>query len=234
MSRPFVSCITPTYGRALFLPNLLKIFNYQTYPANLMELIILDDSPESNQHIIDKYNVNNNIKYTHLKEKLPLGKKRNMLNDMATGDYIVCFDDDDYYPPERVSHAITKMTATKNNLSGASLLYVYFTHLDQIYAFGPYGPNHATNGTFAYNRSFLQKHKYEDNAKSAEEAYFLEKYTNPLVQLDPFKTILCIAHNSNTFDKKQIMSTGKLTSLKLKSFVKDKQLLDFYKKLKSP
>ncbi len=75
--RPFVSVICPTYNRRQFLPNLIHQFNYQTYPQEYMELIILDDSPESNADIIPSQA---NIKYTHLKEKLILGKKRNLIN----------------------------------------------------------------------------------------------------------------------------------------------------------
>jgi hypothetical protein len=70
--RPFVSVICPTYNRRDFLPSLIHQFNYQTYPQKYMELILLDDSPESNADIIPKQE---NIKYTHLPEKLILGKK---------------------------------------------------------------------------------------------------------------------------------------------------------------
>ena len=58
--RPFVSVICPTYNRRQFLPNLIHQFNYQTYPQNYMELIILDDSPQTNADIIP---VQSNIKY---------------------------------------------------------------------------------------------------------------------------------------------------------------------------
>ena len=42
-----------------------------------------------------------------------------------------------------------------------------------MYQFGPYGPNHATAGTFAFKRELLKEHKYNDNASLAEEKAFL-------------------------------------------------------------
>ena len=68
--------------------------------------------------------------------------------------------------------------------------------------FGPYGPNHATAGTFAFKRELLKTHRYDDNAALAEEKAFLKNYTVPFVQLEPKKTILVFSHIHNTFDKK--------------------------------
>jgi glycosyltransferase involved in cell wall biosynthesis len=53
-TRPFVSVITPTYNRRKFLPILIHLYQQQTYPKNLRELIIFDDSPTSNEDIIPK------------------------------------------------------------------------------------------------------------------------------------------------------------------------------------
>jgi hypothetical protein len=74
-----------------------------------------------------------------------------------------------------------------------------------MYQCGPYGPNHATAGTFAFKRELLAQTKYEDNASLAEEKYFLKNYTIPFVQLDPMKTILVFSHIHNTFDKRKLL-----------------------------
>jgi glycosyltransferase involved in cell wall biosynthesis len=238
MSRPFVSCICPTYNRRRFLPYLLRMFNAQTYPKDRRELIIVDDSPETNEDIIAQFNVDKNIRYFYVKDKMELGKKRNYINSLVKGDYVVCFDDDDYYPPERISHAITILQGSRNKpedqIAGSTRIAIYYTALDQIYEFGPYGPKHGTNGTFAYHRDFLKKHHYEDDAKMAEEKFFLHNYTAPLVQLDPYKTIICISHSANTFDKHNVINSGRKTDIKLKQFIKGKDnnyLIAFYKQL---
>jgi len=236
MSLPFVSCVTPTYNRRKFLPYLLHIYSYQEYPKNKRELVILDDSPESNQDVIDAHLKNNpgeNIRYVHLKEKVKLGRKRNMLNKLAKGEIIIAFDDDDYYPPEKIKHAVTKMNANKVEVCGSSEIYVYFTKSKDIYVSGPFSNCHSTNGTVAFRKSYIQNdiRKYDDEADKAEERMFFDNFQNPIYQIDALKTILCISHVSNTVDKYPMRESMRPCNLKLKNIVKDKKLYNFYMSL---
>ena len=221
VTRPFVSVICPTYNRRRFLPNLIQQFLYQTYPQNLMELIIVDDSPESNADIIPE---RSNIKYHHLTEKLALGKKRNYINTLVTGDIIVCFDDDDYYSPDRVRHAVTKLNSSRCLIAGSSVIHVYFKHLDKILEYGPYGRNHGTNGTMAYRKEYLLNHSYLDDATKAEEVHFTNEFSEPMVQLDPHQVMVCLAHDSNTVDKTPYIRQGKETGYKLHKFFSTKNI----------
>ena len=231
---PTVSCLTPTYERRKFIPILLDIYNRQNYPHERRELVILDDSKESNKDLIDEFvkkNPNANIKYLFSKERIKLGKKRNMLNGMAKGEYILYMDDDDYYCSDKIKHAIQRLQSNKGTFSGSSEMYLYFTDTKLIYRFNKIGQNHSTAGTFCFHRDYLKTHKFEDHAEKAEEKIFLDEYKTQQVQTDPFKAILCIAHNSNTFDKRNLLSRMVKTSLKLKSFVSEKHLIDFYNSL---
>ena len=122
---------------------------------------------------------------------MKLGKKRNYMHSKAKGNIIVYMDDDDYYPPERISHAVEKLVSNPKVLcAGSSELYIYFKHINSMYQFGPYGPQHSTAGTFAFKRVLLEQTEYSDEAALAEEKQFLKNYTVPFIQLDPFKTIL--------------------------------------------
>ena len=204
---PFVSVCTPTYNRRPFIPNMLKCFKHQDYPMDKIEWIILDDGSDPIEDLILEANLPQ-IKYIKLKDKLPLGKKRNMLHENSKGDFIVYMDDDDYYPPCRVSHAVDMLLKHPKALcAGSSEIYIYFKHINQMIQFGPYGPNHATAGTFAFRRELLKEHKYEDHAALAEEKAFLKNYTVPFVQLEPKKVILVFSHIHNTFDKKKLLDS---------------------------
>lgn len=234
MSLPFVSCLTPTYERKQFLPILLDIFRRQTYPVNRRELVILDDSKESNQDLIDNFMKEYpevNIVYKYSPEKIKLGKKRNMLNDMAKGDYIMYMDDDDYYCSDKIKYTITRLLGSKGSFSGSSEMYLYFTDTKLIYRFNRIAQNHSTAGTFCFHRDYLKDHKFEDDAEKAEEKIFLNEYKTQQIQIDPFKAILCIAHTKNTFDKRTLLMRMVKTSLKLKNFVKEKHLIEFYNSL---
>jgi glycosyltransferase involved in cell wall biosynthesis len=190
-----------------------------------MEWIILDDGSDPVEDLFKDTGIPN-LHYIYMSEKLTIGAKRNILNKKSCGDIIVAMDDDDYYPPERVSAVIN---AFKQNptyeLAGASEVYMYYSDIKTIYKLGPYHPNHATNGTMAWKRKYADSHLYDETVTHAEEKSFLDNYRNPMIQLNPFKVMLVMSHSENTFDKKRLRETEspliKKTGLKLNAFIKD-------------
>ena len=228
---PFVSVCTPTYNRRLFIPQLIKCFQEQTYPKELMEWIIIDDGDDP---VEDLFKGVECVKYFRYEEKIKLGRKRNLMHEKSSGSILVYMDDDDYYPPDRVKHSVFRLNSRPEVLAaGSSAVYIYFNDTDLMYQFGPYGPNHATAGTFAFKRKLLEQTSYEDDADLAEEKHFLKNYTIPFIQLNPEKTILVFAHQFNTFDKRKLLENPhpdyiKQLAMKPKALIKDKSMLKFY------
>ncbi|WP_227740593.1 glycosyltransferase family 2 protein [Hafnia alvei] len=231
--KPFVSVVCPSYNRREFLPYLLYIYQYQDYPADRRELIIVDDSRHSSQDLVDMLvdPSMENVRYIHSDRRLMLGEKRNMLNDLAKGEYIVCFDDDDYYSPQKISYQVDELQRNNALFSGSDQIYVWYSHLNKIYRTHPFGPKHALNGTFAYHKKFLRKHRYEHDAMLAEEQGFLNNFSAPVLQIDPKRAILCVSHSANTYDKDYIMSSCEPVDLTLEDFVQDTNLLAHYRRL---
>jgi glycosyltransferase involved in cell wall biosynthesis len=125
---PLVSVCTPTFNRRPFIPAMLQCFAHQTYPKDRMEWVIIDDGTDPIEDLVSQHPC---IKYFRLEEKISLGKKRNMMHEKARGDIIVYMDDDDYYPPERVSHAVATLLnhrkrKTGIKLAGSSEMCIYF------------------------------------------------------------------------------------------------------------
>jgi hypothetical protein len=205
---PFVSVCTPTFNRRPFIETMFACFRNQTYPKDRMEWIIVDDGTDKIKDLVEASNIPQ-IKYFELDHKMTLGAKRNYMHKQVKGTIVVYMDDDDYYPPDRVSHAVEMLTKDKDALcAGSSELYIYYKHIQQMYQCGPYGPNHATAGTFAFKTELLKHTSYEEHACLAEEKHFLKNYTIPFVQLDPLKSILVFSHDQNTFDKKKLIGTS--------------------------
>ena len=229
--KPLVSICTPTFNRRPFIKTLIKCFEHQTYPKDKMEWIIIDDGTDKIEDLVKDIP---QVKYYKYNEQMVLGKKRNIMHEKCSGDIIVYMDDDDYYPPERVSHSVEMLLSHPKALcAGASEIYIYFKHINQMYQFGPYGPNHATAGTFAFKKELLNNHSYDDNAALAEEKHFLKNYTVPFVQLEPKKTILVFSHIHNTFDKKTLLDNPhpdycKPSDKKVEDFVKSEELKNFF------
>ena len=200
---PFVSVCTPTFNRRPFIEAMIACFNSQDYPKERMEWIIVDDGSDLVEDMVAQHP---NVKYFKYDKKMTLGWKRNIMHEKAKGDIIVYMDDDDFYPPERVSHAVEKLMTNPGALcAGASEMYIYFNDRKQMVQFGPYGKAHATAGTFAFRRALLKDSRYNDDACLAEEREFLKNYTVPFVQLEPMKTILVFSHSHNTMDKRMLL-----------------------------
>lgn len=205
---PMVSICTPTFNRRPFINMMFQCFRNQTYPKSRMEWIIVDDGTDKIQDLVQASDIPQ-IRYFDIEEKMMLGAKRNFMHKHCRGSIIVYMDDDDYYPPDRVSHAVERLQSKPEALcAGSSEIYIYFKHIHKMIQCGPYGPNHATAGTFAFRKKLLDDTQYEDSAALAEEKAFLKNYTIPFVQLDPIKSILVFSHEHNTYDKRKMFETA--------------------------
>jgi len=230
---PLVSIITPTFNRRPFYPMIIQCFQNQTYPKDKMEWIIIDDGTDKIEDLVKDIP---QVKYFKYDEKMTLGRKRNLAHEKASGDILVYMDDDDYYPPERVRHAVDMLRTTNKALcAGSSEMFIYFKHLNKMLKFGPYGANHSTAATFAFKKELLKITKYDDDAALAEEKNFLKDYTIPFVQLDPKKTILVFSHNHNSFDKKKLLENVQIpnkvihyTDLTVDDLVKEPEIKKFF------
>jgi glycosyltransferase involved in cell wall biosynthesis len=235
-THPSVSILTPTYNRRAFLPFLIQHIKAQTYPKERMEWVVLDDGTDSILDILTPHMTDMNIRYIRSDEKLNVGAKRNRLNAEARGEILVCMDDDDWYSPDRVAHAVHVLRANpRAGICGSSRNFLYFTDDESIWEVGPFGPTHATFGTMAYRKSYVTKHTCDETVLYAEEVSFTNKYSESLAQLDPNKVMLVTCHPNNTFDKRGLRTADnpmmKKTALKLKQFVKSAAVRDFYKTL---
>jgi glycosyltransferase involved in cell wall biosynthesis len=230
--KPFVSICTPTFNRRPFIKSMIECFNHQTYPKDRMEWIIIDDGTDKIEDLVKNIP---QVKYFSYDEQMVLGKKRNIMHEKSIGEILVYMDDDDYYPPERVSHAVEMLLSHPKSLcAGSSEMYIYFKHISKMYQFGPYGAKHGTAGTFAFKRELLKDHSYNNDHAIGEEKEFLKDYTVPFVQLEPKKTILVFSHIHNTFDKKILLQNMdknpfvKESNYNVDEFIKEKHLFDFY------
>ena len=229
---PFVSICTPTYNRRPFFPLAINCFNHQTYPKEKMEWNIIDDGIDKIGDLVSHIP---QVNYKELPEKIALGKKRNMLHEMCKGEIIIYMDDDDYYPPERVQHAVDMLLKNPQyKIAGSSIMHIYFNHDQSIFRFGPYGKYHSTAATFAFRKDLLDDTSFQNEACLAEEKLFLKGYTIPLLQLDSLKTILVFSHPHNTFDKRELLRNYEnnkfitKTNLKIVNILKTEENVDMY------
>jgi len=125
-----ISVLTPTYNREHFLQKAHQYFLNQTYPD--LEWIILDDSAKPSEyftHLNDP-----RIQYFHLSDRrYTLGEKLNWLNERASGEIIVHFDDDDYYAPMYISTMYEYLEASQSDLINLRGFFLYHELGDQVW-----------------------------------------------------------------------------------------------------
>jgi len=193
-----VSVVTPTANRRRFLPQLLKLFDDQDYPGPL-ELVILDDGDTSAEDLLPP---DPRIRYVRRPHGLTLGEKRNRLAELARGEVLVHMDDDDWYPPDRVSLAVRLLDGARRPVVGQSALLVYEAATGLVRRYPRVHNGHAHGATLAYRREYWAVSPFPP-VPHGEEAGFLRGFTAPLVQirLPPQRVMLCIDHGGNTWPK---------------------------------
>ena len=216
---PLVSICTPTFNRRPFIPFIKKCIELQTYPKSRIEWIIIDDGTDPIGDLVTDIEY---VKYFYYPEKMLLGKKRNLMHKKCSGDIIVYMDDDDYYPKDRVSHAVDTLLQNPGFLvAGSSEMHIYFDSRNTVYQCGPYKDYHATAATFAFIKELLLETSYNEDNALAEERHFLKNYTIPLKQLDTQKSIMVFSHKHNSLNKEKLLENMDATRTKLSRFTVD-------------
>jgi len=124
-------------------------------------------------------------------------------------------------------HAVEKLQASEKLIAGCSSIPVLFLQDKEIWLTGPFFENHACAASFAFKKKLLNLTSFNNNDIYGEEKYFLKNYSIPLIQLDPKKTILCLAHEKNTIEKRIIKwRPGIMRSKKLNINEKEKEGLE--------
>ena len=116
-----VTAICPTYNRWRWIPSVIACFLAQTFDDS--ELLIVDDGTEEPPS--GYVPSHSRIRYVKLYgERIPTGQKRNMCCELAHGEFIVHFDNDDYSAPQRIEHQVVNLEASETQVLGYSnLLY---------------------------------------------------------------------------------------------------------------
>jgi glycosyltransferase involved in cell wall biosynthesis len=104
-----ISLILPVYKVEQFLQKCLDSLVNQTY-QNIEIISIVDASPDNSLSIIQKYaERDNRIKFQNLQHNLGVSKARNIGIDLATGDYIMFVDSDDYVDTDMLERYLSEM-----------------------------------------------------------------------------------------------------------------------------
>jgi glycosyltransferase involved in cell wall biosynthesis len=213
---PTVSIVTITQLKRFTCLEILKdIIESQTY-KNIIEWVIVEGSKDediaASAEQLKQFKASSDLMIPIIYlEKVPgekLGALRNKGNKACSGDITVVMDDDDFYPVNRVKHAVEQLQGSSKLIAGCSAMYIYDYTLEKLCKFKGFGENHSINSCFAWKKKYLEKHSHDESKDCGEEPSFTNEFKESMVQLDPEQTIVQSSHSQNTFNKREILTGG--------------------------
>lgn len=132
---PLITCVCVTKNRPNLLQRSIECYLRQTYPNK--KLVVVSQGDEKNNNFTLKYlkEINRpDILFVEAPSMLTLGAMRNVSIELATGEIICQWDDDDVYHPERL---ITQYKALISDSRNVASLYSdflkYFSNSQELY-----------------------------------------------------------------------------------------------------
>lgn len=155
---PLASCIMPTCDRVELAAQAVQLFLRQDYPER--ELIVMDDGVRPVEPHLPR---DPRVRLVRLPAKKCIGAKRNLACAAARGDVILHWDDDDWYPPDRVRRQVEVFAAGTSVLCGTSILFYCDPAAGRAwrYRYGGGRPWVAGN-TLAYRKSWWAAHPFPE------------------------------------------------------------------------
>lgn len=148
----------------------------------------------------------------HIEGKKTVGWLRNYCLDLAlktSCDYIVFWDDDDYYPPERISAGVKGLTDSKADIACSSKMHLLLTKENVLMTTGPFGDHHGTAATYTIRRGYAETHRFDETKGYAEELEFTNGWRAKMVQVSSENTIVVMGHSFNTVNKSILLDNPK-------------------------
>lgn len=164
---PLVSCIMPTADRRDFVPQAIRNFLAQDYGPR--ELIVLDDGRDSVADLIPSHE---SIHYMRLERKLSLGAKRNVACEMARGELIAHWDDDDWMAPGWLSSQVKALLEQGADICGLDRVFFYAPEGRRAWQYVYDGRSPwVYGGTLCYRREFWRDAPFADINVGEDNAF---------------------------------------------------------------
>lgn len=133
VNRPLITCTVVTTGRVELVKRAVACYLSQTYHNRNM-VILSQGDPESNEAIKQHVADHKDILFLSAPTNLSLGAMRNAAVELATGEVICQWDDDDLYHPDRLMTQYKALLCHKQNVASVYTEFLkYFRTTGEMY-----------------------------------------------------------------------------------------------------
>jgi len=203
-SLPRVSVIVPTtFSRARFARLVARNITCQTYPHNLLELVVVGDTDTRTRELYTQVFADMpdiKCKYYACDITQNIGKKRNFACEKATTKTIACIDDDDCYQKCYIEYAVQTMAEQRVNMVACRDMVVFYPLHEgrMIMVRGSSGHE----GTFVFKKQHWKEHRFAQTPTGEGITMVNGKFYN---EMDIRRVMICFAHGNNTYDKTALL-----------------------------
>lgn len=198
---PKISILTPTTcSRLRFIESMMQNIDRQTYPKHLVEWVVVGDLEEKTRRVFERVfdTLSVSCRYIECPIQDNIGKKRNYACSVASAKVFANMDDDDLYHRLYLENSIRALQDLRVNLVGCRDMLV-FSPIDggsMIYVRGKL----IHEATIVCTKNHWRQFRYVEKMDSIGEGRSLAQgsYFN---RMDISKTMVCVSHDTNTFDK---------------------------------
>ena len=193
MSSPLVSCIMPTAGRPHFVPLAVHFFLRQSYPHR--ELIVVDDGALRIDHLIPKLP---SIRYCRLERRRSLGDKRNLACELASGDVIAHWDDDDWIAPSRLSIQLEALESSGAAATGLSVIRYFDPQRRSAWLWRSDTTAWLAGGSLCYRKALWSAHPFRPLDAGEDLTFTHDVGFERFVDLGDADFYAAVIHGRNT------------------------------------
>lgn len=195
---PLVTCVMPTCNRRRYVPHAIDCFLRQDYPR--LELLIVDDGADE---VGDLMPADPRLRYVRLASRQQIGVKRNTACELAAGDVIVHWDDDDWSADSRVSDEVQALVSSGADLCGLSrvLFFEPATGRAWEYTYPADGRPWVYGATLCYTKAFWRRNPFPDIQFGEDTRFVWSNSAQQIRTLDDRRFFVGTIHGGNTSPK---------------------------------
>lgn len=201
-----VTALCPTFNRRKYIPTSIALFLNQTLASS--ELLILDDSYDSVKDLVP---VHPRIRYARVERgsfpdnffghdgRMLIGAKRNLACELANGEFIAHWDDDDWQAPGRLADQVAQLEKfNKQVLTYHNILYWNEPGQYACRCFPSAGLRAIHGATLCYRKSWWQEHKFPPIGGGEDTEFGLKAQAQKQLLITDAKELMVVrAHGNN-------------------------------------